>query len=134
LRVRSDRLALQARDPVRHQKVFEYVVENGALLAPAEVELRGPGQLEDNLFPLADALLEQIPEMCARAVERVDPRAGRVSSVLLRRNLPLSSEIQFRVYVSSPLRDGYLDMDLGGHPLDDERGTGCGRESGSTRK
>jgi hypothetical protein len=132
LRVRADRLVLQARDQTRHQQVLEHVVENGNLLPPVEVELRGPGQLEDNLFPLADARLEQIPEMCARAVERVDPRAGRVSLVLLRRNLPLSSEIQFRVYVSSPVRDGYLDADLGGRPLDDERGSG--RESGSARR
>jgi hypothetical protein len=38
--------------------------------------------------------------------------------VLLRRNLPLSEDVVFRVFVDSPRRSGYLDADQSGKLLE----------------
>lgn len=133
-RIFADRLVLQARDPLRRERVVEYRVRDGRVERPVEVLLKGPGDLEDNLFRLADVKLQAIPESCFRALERVDAAAGRISYVLVRRNLPVSTDVQVRVYVASPSRDGYLDTDAQGHPLEDERTGGCQRDAGNSRK
>jgi hypothetical protein len=128
LRVYADRLVLQARDPVRSNRVLEYVVRDGVVERPVDVMLKGPGQLEDNLFPLGDVRLEAIPQLTLRALDHVDERAGRITYVLVRRSLPASTEVEMRVFVASPTRDGYLDADAEGHPLDEDRA--CGRDIG----
>ncbi len=134
VRIYVDRLVLQARDRASRSRVLEYVVKDGALSPGTLVELRGPGQLEDNLFSLSEARLAITPEVCARALERVDARAGRISYVLVRRNLPLSTQVQFRIYVSSPIKDGYMDTDAEGHPLDEDRASACPREGANSRR
>ena len=40
-----------------------------------------------------------------------------MSHVVLRRNLPLDENVQFRVYVQSPAKDGYVDADASGKLL-----------------
>jgi hypothetical protein len=132
LRIYADRLVLQARDPVRSNRVLEYVVRDGEAEKPIDVTLKGPGTLEDNLFPLGDVKLEAVPQLTLRALEHVDERAGRINYVLVRRNLPVDTEVKMRVFISSPVRDGYLDADAEGHLLDDER-TLCARDGGRGR-
>jgi hypothetical protein len=132
LRIYPDRLVLQARDPVRSNRVLEYVVRNGEVEKPVDVTLKGPGQLEDNLFPLGDVKLDAVPQLTLRALEHVDDRAGRINYVLIRRNLPVSNEVAMRVFISSPIRDGYLDADAEGRPLDEDRAA-CGRDGGTGR-
>ncbi len=132
LRIYGDHLVLQARDPIRTNRVLEYLVKEGEVTKPVDVALKGPGQLEDNLFPLAEVKLEAVPQLTLRALERVDERAGRISYVLVRRNLPVSTEVGMRVYVASPVKDGYLDADAEGHPIEDERAA-CQRDGGTAR-
>ena len=132
LRIYADRLVLQARDPVRSNRVLEYVVREGEVERPVDVTLKGPGQLEDNLFPLDDVKLEAVPQLTLRALEHVDERAGRIHYVLIRRNLPVDTDVKMRVFISSPVRDGYLDADAEGRPLDDEHAL-CARDGGRGR-
>jgi len=126
-RIHADRLILQARDPSRSDRVLEHVVKDGVVSSGVAVDLKGPGQLEDNLFALSDVRLATLPEVCSRALERVDSQAGRIHYVLVRRNLPSSMDVRFRVYVSSPIRDGIMDADAEGRPLEEERA--CPRDA-----
>lgn len=133
LRIYPDRLLVQARDPRRADRVLEYQYHNGLVSRPVEVRLIGPGRLEDNLFSLEEVRLEAVPELARRATELVDGLGGQVSYLLVRRNLPTSWDVQFRVYVKSPLKDGYVDADAEGRVLESERTSGSGREPGSAR-
>ncbi len=114
LDVYPDHLILKARDRESPARVLQHVYRNGRLEKPVAVRLLGNGKLDENLFPLADAELAAIPELGRAAVATVDERFGKVSHVLLRRNLPQDESIQFRVYVQSPMKDGYVDADASG--------------------
>jgi hypothetical protein len=61
--------------------------------------------------------LDAIPALAREAVRRVDPDSGSVERVLVRRNLPESSEVRMRVYVASPRWSGHLEADHNGQPL-----------------
>jgi hypothetical protein len=50
-------------------------------------------------------------------VRRIDPEAGSVDYILVRRDLPSSDEVRLRVYVQSPRKPGYIDADRNGQPL-----------------
>jgi len=117
LAIRRERLVLQAQNPKQPSEVLQYVYQDGKVSEPVPVELRGAGDLEDNLFPLAQVALERVPDLCEQARRKVDPAAGRVSHVLVRRNLPESMDVRFRVYVTSPAKDGYLDADRNGRAI-----------------
>jgi hypothetical protein len=132
LRIHADRLVLQARDPVRTNRVLEWTVRDEQVMKPVDVSLKGPGALDDNLFNLAEVKLEAVPQLTLKALERVDERAGRINYVLVRRNLPISTEVEMRVYISSPIKDGYLDADAEGRPFEDDRSS-TARGGGSGR-
>jgi hypothetical protein len=117
LDVHPDHLVLKARDRANPARVLQHVYRNGRLEEPVPVRLLGNGKLEENLFSLADADLGVIPALSREAVTAVDERFGKVSHVLLRRNLPQDEDIQFRVYVQSPMKDGYVDADASGKLL-----------------
>jgi succinyl-diaminopimelate desuccinylase len=120
LEVHASQILLQARDPRDPKRVLQYRYRNGGLEPPRPVELRGGADLEDNLFSLSSVSLEKIPELTRLAVERVDAQDGKVSYVLVRRDLPDSDEVEFRVYVDSPRKAGHLDADKHGKPLNDD--------------
>jgi hypothetical protein len=111
LEIKPQELLLQAEDPKNAGSVVELHYRDGKVSEAEQVTLRGNGKLADNLFDLAEVKLDGIPELSRRAVERIDPDAGSVESVLVIRNLPESDDIRLRVYVSSPHRSGYVDAD-----------------------
>ncbi len=121
LDVYPSRVVLQAQDPASPVRILQYVYRNGALETPRPVRLQGTGKLEENTFRLHDARLDRIPELTKRAIAAVDGKHGRVSHVLLRRNLPHDVDVRFRVYVTSPIRDGYLDATADGELIDPPR-------------
>jgi hypothetical protein len=108
---------LQAQDQNRPSEVVQYEYRGGKLDASRRVELRGSGDLGDNLFPLAEVNLEAIPHLAKEAVATVDPQDGQVMRVVVRRNLPFDDAIGVRVYVDSPRKAGHLDADHTGRPL-----------------
>jgi hypothetical protein len=108
---------LQAQDRTRPSEVVQYEYRGGKLDASRRVELRGSGDLDDNLFPLAEVNLEAIPHLAKQAVASVDPQNGQVMRVVVRRNLPFDDAIGVRVYVDSPRKAGHLDADHTGRPL-----------------
>lgn len=118
LLVYSERLVLQARDPAARNNVLQYVYRNGRVSDPVAVKLIGTGKLDDNLFPLDAAKVGAIPKLVREAQSKANIPEGSVVRVLLKRNLPESMDIQFRVFVTSQRRDAYLDADQQGNLLE----------------
>ncbi|HEY6727349.1 MAG TPA: hypothetical protein VI197_25115 [Polyangiaceae bacterium] len=117
LRASAERLVLQAADPAAPERVLQWEYSQGETKGPSVVELRGTGKLQENLFPLESVYLKAIPRLCSIAVDHVDPQDGRVSHLIIRRNLPFSQDVRFRLFVDSPRRSGLLDANRFGHPL-----------------
>ena len=117
LRAAPDRVVLQVADAATPGRVLEWEYAQGEVKEPRAVELRGAGKLDENLFPLDSVYLKAIPRLCSIAVDHVDPQDGRVSHLVVRRNLPFSGDVRFRLFVDSPRRPGQLDANRFGHPL-----------------
>lgn len=115
---RREALSIQVLSVMNKEQVVEFRFRNGKLSGPEPVELRGTGSLSHNLFPLELERLEVIPELVATAVEHIDAEHGKAERVLLRRNLPESTDVRYRVYVQSPLWSGQFDADERGEPLE----------------
>jgi hypothetical protein len=115
--VRPRELVLQAEDAANPGAVLEYHYRDGKVSEPEHATLRGKGQLSDNVFDPNEVKLEAIPGLVREAVRRVDPEHGKVDLVVVRRNLPQSSDVRLRVYVSSPRWNGHLEADRNGQPL-----------------
>jgi hypothetical protein len=118
LRVSSEALVVQARDRRDGSSVIQYEYRRGRLNGPVSVQLRGSGSLDENLFPIEAVNLDSIPSLAKLAIRRVDPQDGKVKEVLVRRALPFERAVRFRVYVESPRRDGYIDADEAGNPIE----------------
>jgi hypothetical protein len=101
LRVYPDRALLQAQNKKRPSSVEQYRYRAGEIMGPVNVQLSGTGKLKDNLFPLKYADLTVIPRLVEQAERRVDLVGGHATGVTLKRNLPLSMDIQFEVVVSA---------------------------------
>ena len=118
LLVYPDHAVLQARDPAAPKSVVQYVYRGGTVTPPVPVKLLGTGKLDDNLFPLETAKLAAVPKLSREAKTKANIPEGLVSRVLLKRNLPESMDIQFRVFVTSQRRDAALDADHTGRLID----------------
>jgi succinyl-diaminopimelate desuccinylase len=115
--VREHALVVQAEDPTHPSRVLEYTLANGDFPEPVRATVRGSGELEQNLFALKDVALEKLPELVRHAVNQVDADNGRVARVVVRRQLPQTESVRFRVYVESPRLDGQADFDASGNPV-----------------
>jgi hypothetical protein len=119
LDARAHGITIQVADSRNQGEVLEYGVTPGGLSEPVRAELRGKGELDANLFLLRVAALEKLPDMVSQAMLRVDAAEGKVERVLLRRQLPQSSDVRFRVYVESPRVSGQMDFEANGRALAD---------------
>jgi hypothetical protein len=118
LLVYPDHMVLQAQDPAVPNTVLQYVYRAGVVSDPVPVKLLGTGKLDDNLFPLDAAKLEVVPRLAHEAQAKSNIPEGAVARVLLKRNLPESMDIEFRVFVTSQRRDAYFDADQAGNLLE----------------
>jgi len=114
LDVREHQVTVQYESKAQPGAVLESVIEDGSSSEPARAELRGSGELEANLFSLGDVALDKIPEVATTAAAQVDAQDGRITRVLVRRQLPHTDAVRLRVYVESPRLSGYADFDSGG--------------------
>ncbi|HEV8550530.1 MAG TPA: succinyl-diaminopimelate desuccinylase, partial [Polyangiaceae bacterium] len=118
LDVREHVLRVQYEAPGAPGQVVETVIENGRASEPARAELHGSGELSTNLFALGDVSLEKIPEVVSAAAAKVDAQDGRITRVLVRRQLPQTDAVRLRVYVESPRLSGQADFDINGNPIE----------------
>jgi hypothetical protein len=117
LLVYSDHAVLQARNPADTTKVEQWVYRRGIVSDPVAVKLLGTGHLEDNLFPLWEVDLAALPKLVEDARKRVDMPEGVVARVLVKRDLPSSMDVRFKVFVSSQRRDAFVSADAKGQLL-----------------
>jgi hypothetical protein len=118
LLVYPDHAVLQARDPAAPKTVVQYVYRGGLVAPPVPVKLLGTGKLEDNLFPLDSVKLALVPKLARDAKAKANIPEGIVARVLLKRNLPETTDIKFRVFVTSQRRDATLEADQTGRLID----------------
>lgn len=118
LDIAADRAVAQLEASGRPNQVVQLEWRGGAPGDEVPVELGGKGSLVQNLFPLSAVDLTVIPPLLTAAVARVDADNGKVSHVLIRRNLPHDDSIGIRVYVASPLRSSHVDADTRGKLLE----------------
>jgi len=118
LLVYPDHAVLQARDPAAPKTVVQYVYRGGLVATPVPVKLLGTGKLDDNLFPLDSVKLAMVPKLARDAKTKANIPEGVVARILLKRNLPESTDIKFRVFVTSQRRDATLDADQTGRLID----------------
>lgn len=121
LELTPSRATIQVEAPTRRGHVVQYEWIDGTIRGPIAVELRGRGNLEQNLFPLAAVELSQIPALAKTAVDRIDREHGRVERIIVRRNLPAEEAIGIRVYVDSPIRSSHVDADARGRLVENPR-------------
>jgi succinyl-diaminopimelate desuccinylase len=117
LDARAQKVTIQVADSRNQGEVLEYGVMPEGLSDPVRAELRGKGDLDANLFLLRVAALEKLPDMVSQATLRVDAAEGKVGRVLLRRQLPQSSDVRFRIYVESPRISGQADFEANGRAV-----------------
>jgi hypothetical protein len=122
LRVTRDRLTLQAASVTHRDRIDQYECVSDRVIGPTPVELKGSGELSENLFELSEVNLDSIPPLVKNAVREVDPQDGKPDQVVVRRDLPFSDDVRIRVFVSSPRMPGYLDADEKGEPIADNGG------------
>jgi hypothetical protein len=112
--VQPERVTAQVEDSAHPGQVLELTVEGERISEPERAELRGSGDLATNLFALQDAALDKLPELMTAAANQVDAQQGKVTRVVLRRHLPQTDALRFRVYVDSPRLSGQVDFDANG--------------------
>ncbi|HTQ07961.1 MAG TPA: succinyl-diaminopimelate desuccinylase [Polyangiaceae bacterium] len=117
LDVREHELVAQVEDLARTGQVLEYTFGNGASPEPERALLRGSGDLATNLFSLRDVAFAKIPDLVPLAVSQVDAQDGKATRVVVRRQLPQTEAVRFRVYVESPRLSGQADFDANGSPV-----------------
>jgi hypothetical protein len=118
LTIEPHRMVLQAQDPIHPLRVRQFKYESGVISGPVAVRLEGGGQLEDNLFPLSELDASALPELVAQAVRKVDPEHGKVTRIVVRRNLPESVDVRLRIYIASPLLDSHVDATAQGRLIE----------------
>jgi len=117
LDVREHQVTVQYESKAQPGAVLEVLLEEGRTSEPARAELRGGGELAANLFALSDVALDKIPEAATAAAAQVDAQDGRITRVLVRRQLPQTDAVRLRIYVESPRLSGNVDFDASGNPV-----------------
>jgi succinyl-diaminopimelate desuccinylase len=117
LDLREHRAVAQVEDRTHPGTIVEHEQSAGPLGAARPAEIRGTGDLQTNLFSLDGVALSRIPELVTKATNEIDPAQGKVTRVLVRRHLPKTDAVRFRLYVDSPRLSGSVDFDERGEPL-----------------
>jgi hypothetical protein len=89
----------------------------GQIRGPLRIEVKGSGEVKDNLFPFSEVNLPAIARSFRIAVLAVDPEDGKVEKLVIRRNLPFGTRVRGRIYVQSPRMSGSIDINENGTPL-----------------
>ncbi|NRA34675.1 MAG: hypothetical protein HRU17_15190 [Polyangiaceae bacterium] len=115
--VSQSAIRVQAKDPQSSELVFQHEIRAGKIRQPREVSLEGQGTLAHNLFPLSEAKLSVVPQLAVEALDRVKVREPEITRVVLKRDLPKSNSLRFRVLVAGLSRQGHLEADGQGNIL-----------------
>lgn len=106
----------EIQDPRKKDNVDQFTLRDGHVGDGKPVRLMGPSDanLEANLFDLAGVDFGAVPRMAADAMTQLAIEDGKVTHMMLRRWLPFTQEVLWRVYVSGPRKDGSVEYDPAG--------------------
>lgn len=89
----------------------------GQIRGPVRVELKGAGEVKDNLYLFSEVNLPAMGRSFRVAVLSIDPEDGKVTRLVVRRNLPFGERVRGRIFVQSPRMSGSIDVNERGVPL-----------------
>lgn len=107
---------LQAQDPNKPENVDEYTYRNGAI-TKRPVRLYGGGKLEDNLFPMSDVNIDAVPtliEEIQNKAKETNLEGAKEPYIIIKKNLPFSNKIIWRLYLSGTRKDIRIEADASG--------------------
>ncbi len=112
LTIYAARASFEAVSTARPGEMDGYFYENGAFTQTFPVRLSGGERLDKELFDLAGAGIDRLPELIERGCAELQPGRGATPYASWSRT---GSEIQVAVYCPSPRRsDGYVVFDTKG--------------------
>lgn len=107
---------LQAQDPNKPENVDEYTYRNGAV-TKRPVRLYGGGKLEDNLFPMSDLNIDAVStliEEIQNKAKETELEGAKDPYIIIKKNLPFSNKIIWRLYLSGTRKDIRIEADASG--------------------
>lgn len=110
---------LQAQDPNKPENVDEYTYRNGKI-EKRPVKLYGGGKLEDNLFSLSDINIDAVStlfEEVQNKAKELEFEGGKDPYMMIKKNLPFSNKIVWRVYMTGTRKNLYVEADANGKIL-----------------
>jgi hypothetical protein len=110
---------LQAQDPNKPENVDEYTYRNGKI-DKRPVKLYGSGKLEDNLFPLSDLNIDAVATLHEEAQNKAKEKeveGAKDPYMIIKKNLPFSNKVIWRVYMSGTRKNLYMEADADGKVL-----------------
>lgn len=107
-------VVVQVQSDENRGSVVEYRFSDGTVTGPVPVKLEGPGKLADNLFRV-DSFDPHVAEKVLTAVRA--EYSEEVRKLVVTRNLPVSMDIQFRVFLKTGTGDRILAADKNGRLL-----------------
>jgi len=119
--VYKDYVILTAQDPKKLENVDSYIYRDGKLEPSIPVKLMKMGEnarLEDNLFPLEESQLTNIPTLVKTTQAQLKFEGAEVTHVHIARPLPFRQDVEARVFVSGTRHDGYIDFKPSGQVLE----------------
>lgn len=107
---------LQAQDPNKPENVDEYTYRNGKV-EKRPVKLYGSGKLEDNLFSLSDVNIDAVSTLFDEAQNQVkekDIEGAKDPYMIIKKNLPFTNKVIWRVYMSGTRKNLNMEADVNG--------------------
>jgi hypothetical protein len=103
--------SLVAADPKRPGNLDSYAYRGGVVSPPSpeRVSSSEKKSLETRLFDFDEIPFSSLPQLVDSTVTELGYERGKVSHVIVERNLPFSPPVLVRVYVSGPRDSGRID-------------------------
>jgi hypothetical protein len=117
--VYPDFVEAKIQDPKRKEHVDAYELRDGRVGDPVPVKfminIPTAKDLDGATFDLATVDFAAVPKMTKDAPAQLKMEGGHVTNMILKRDLPFSQDVRWRVYVSGARGDGSVEYDAGGH-------------------
>jgi hypothetical protein len=116
LTVLSDIVIAEIQDPKKKSNVDRYQLRDGVVAdgEPVRLHESPAAKLDEALVDIDSVDFAALPGIVADAVRRLSIEEGRVSLASLKRGLPFTREVRWRIDVEGPRRSGSVQYDTAG--------------------
>lgn len=109
----------QIQDPKKLENVDQYDMRDGNVEDGAPVKFIGDqptaADLKETTFDIDEVDFSAIPKIVKDAMVQLKIDDGKVTHIILKRPLPFSKDVRFRVYVDGARKDGSVEYDAKGN-------------------